>query len=254
MKLNKTTGFLMAFLIGSVLLVVANALVSDSRIETDKFRSTSNSDTDWAYECRSDWENGSGKCVYGWYSEGQKLGYQTCHNMSRDGSDVQMHCSWETLDDRDNLNTHFAITVGTNYTHGQNNYAGLDHTRVNFPGSLVQMYNFQPLVWGSDFDYRMHLNDNAGTPVVELERDGSARFRIRNNNTQSTFIARADDDGNIYLGSETANTVKIMYGGSSKFNIGAGGELTAANLTGTGNDYVCVNSAGELYRDNVGCT
>jgi hypothetical protein len=113
------------------------------------------------------------------------------------------------------------------------------------------------------------VRNNLGSAFQLMPNGNSqlSKIAITNSNSSSVF-------GSGYIGVENTtmriapqgvgtgslNVTQLIIGGSGSpllggvnFDMITLNTTIKTNLTGTGNDYVCVNSAGELYRNDIAC-
>ncbi|MEK6906349.1 MAG: hypothetical protein AABW81_01870, partial [Nanoarchaeota archaeon] len=94
----------------------------------------------------------------------------------------------------------------------------------------------------------------AATTIVGDSNSNVAGLLWRNGNTDIGSLGFSPtNDAYISAMSSTGKSLILRAGGGDRITIAPDGKVTIPQLTGSGNDYVCVNSAGQLYRSNTAC-
>ena len=116
-----------------------------------------------------------------------------------------------------------------------------------------------------------YIGIGTSDPDQELDVEGVGNTKIEVGDTSTGVDVQLRADGRGYVGTSTNHEMRIMTNGSSRVyidtlgNVGVGVASPQTDLhvnngirdngmTGAGNAYVCVSSAGQLYRSATACS
>lgn len=155
-----------------------------------------------------------------------------------------------------NFNNAYSDTGNLNYIEGYDSKVfDYDYIQINDAGNLslgnsgLSDSYFQ---YSSSNFLRLYVQSN------ELFRAYTDRFqfqdtvRLSDNNWFEFGNSGQGTDGAIRWTSSSSK-LDFNVGGDTALRIGANNEVTVTNFTGSGNDYVCVDAGGTLFRSNTAC-
>ncbi len=152
---------------------------------------------------------------------------------------------WTIGNDASDNSFHIRSGVGTfnsndTFVMTTNGYLGIG---IGSPLSLLHINNNS----GSNPQVRVSNDANNGNASIRLyARDGSGSFKYGD-----IFL----DARKHYLGLAVGTTsADLPPTQDPEVKVLSGGQVVLSNLVGTGNDYVCVNATGGLYRSDSVCS
>lgn len=146
------------------------------------------------------------------------------------------------------------MLIGNQFTNVVNNTVSSQDTYSILDSNLIRLTQGK-LYLGTGFisnDPWIYIRNNTGYEgaYMILDRNGQ---RINFTLTSSRNDIRANGK-DFRLTTVDSNQLILGTNAADRITVSSTGNITIQNLTGTGNDYVCVSASGLLYRNDIACT
>jgi hypothetical protein len=106
--------------------------------------------------------------------------------------------------------------------------------KLNVAGGHIKMWGFKALQWGGNDDTQWDW---------AIRHTGTSEDLLFSRNSNAMVPLRLKGDSG-FVGITEANPTERLH---------VNGNIRVSNLQGTGNDYVCVDANGVLFRSNTAC-